>query len=145
MKKKSTDRIAIGPKITPQCQELLLSIWDRPGTGASYILDAFPGLYRRTLEEIKGVFTREELMLMIDCMNGTLLTGWIAGDHVNANAVDGIAMDRLDEKWEVDREAFTEKFKSTTIFQRACLELWIQAFWRKYREFNIEEYVETLT
>ena len=57
MQKKSTERTKLGPAITPQCREFINTIWERPNTGATYILDAMPGLYSQTIREISGKFS----------------------------------------------------------------------------------------
>ena len=144
MQKKSTDRISIGPKITPQCHELMTSMFDRPGTGAAYIMDALPNLYSGTLQELAGLFSRGELMLMLDVQNGDLISGFSAGHHIGPNVRDGITLDELNKKWEIDGPALVDKMSGLTIFQSACLELWCQAFWHKYKELDVDLYVKTI-
>lgn len=133
------------PRISDKSATLYKSIFGNPNAGMEYIGDAFPALYRHTLHDMRGKFTRGELMLMIDVMNGTWLTPGMAGQHLNANVSDGIALDGLDEKWGIDGVKLNQKIGGLSIFETACLELWVQAFWQQEEHGNIEEYVAVLT
>lgn len=144
MKKKSTERAKINASVGPQSIGFINKIFERPTTGATHIIDAFPGLYNQTILEISGRFTRDECMLMIDVMNGTMLTATIAGQHLRTNVIDGCHYDNLDGKWGVDKEKLWHKLEAMTIFQKACVELWIQKFWVNYQKIKIEEYVKQI-
>ena len=66
---------------------------------------------------------------MLDVMNGTMLTPGLAGQHLLANVADGIELDRLDEKWKVDKGGIIPKLKSLSYGQMAILEVWTRAYW----------------
>lgn len=112
--------------------------------GLEYILESFPELYAHTMHDLRGKFTRGELMLMIDVMNGHWYNPRGAGQEMTPNVSDGIALDHLDEKWEIDGPALNKKLATLSMFDRACLEIWIQAFWNQDEHSNIEEYVAEL-
>lgn len=129
------------PRISDRSAELYKLLCGNPNAGMEYIGDAFSALYRHTLDDMRGKFSREELMLMIDACNGLWLTPMMAGQHMGAQVSDGIALDALDEKWEIDGTALNAKVAALTIFETACLELWVQAFWNQEEHGNIKEYV----
>jgi hypothetical protein len=135
----------VSPRISPKSQEFYAESFDSINAGAEYVLDAFPALYRRTIQLLKGRFSRGELMLMIDVNNGLWLTPGHAGQHMDIQVADGIALDALDEKWEIDGRALNAKIGALTIFEAACLELWVNAFWAQDDHANIEEYVAALS
>jgi hypothetical protein len=81
---------------------------------------------------------------MIDVNNGLWLTPGLAGQHLSAQVSDGIALDHLDEKWEIGGGALNAKIAALTIFDACALELWVQAFWKQEEHDNIEEYVAGL-
>jgi hypothetical protein len=83
-------------------------------------------------------------MLMIDVSNGLFLTPQLAGQHLAAQVSDGIALDKLDEKWGIDGTGLNAKAASLAIFEAACLELWALAYWRRRKEIDIEEYVREM-
>ena len=145
MQRKNTERKALGPKVTPQVFEFFDSTWEKPNTGATYILDAMPGLHRQTIKELYGMFSQNELFLMVDAMNGCMLTAQIAGNHLISNVADAIELDFLDKKWKIGKMDILRKLQDLTVFQTACLELWIQSFWHQHREIPLEDYVKTLT
>ena len=137
----------ISLRISDKARESLADNFSGPNTGANYVLDSFPTLYRATLRELKGMFTRAELMLLIDCMNATMLTPGLC-DEVVANAIDGMALDALDEKWEVSRAELTAKLTALTAFQIAALNIWTNAAWYgggdDRPERSLDDYIKQL-
>jgi hypothetical protein len=134
----------IAPRISDQTAELLPELFGRLNTGAEFILDSWPGLYKRTLHGLKGKFTRGELLLMVDVMNGTILTPGISGQHLAINVADGISLDKLNEKWEINGPELNAKIAGLSAFETACLELWIQAFWNREDHGDLDKYVAAL-
>jgi hypothetical protein len=131
MPRKST-----APRIGEQSAKFYPSVFSSLNAGQEYTADAFPVLYRRTLHDLRGTFSRGELMLMIDVFNATALMPALAGQHIGATVADGIDLDHLDQKWEIDGAALNTKIAALSIFQAACLEIWANGFW--YRQ-NPEE------
>ena len=134
----------VSPRVFEETQEFYGQIFESINAGAEFILEAFPGLYQRTIHDLKGKFTRGELMLMIDVMNGTAIMPQHSGFTIGANVADGIALDHLGEKWKVEAWPLNKKMADLTNFDRACLELWALAFWSQDDHSNIEEYVGTM-
>jgi len=122
-------RKPIAPKISDKSAEFYPQIFSNLNAGATYVLDAFPVLYRRTLHDLRGTFTCSELMLMVDVFNSTFLTSHISGQHLDIQVADGIALDALDKKWEIDGPALNAKIAALPIFSAACLEIWANGFW----------------
>ena len=136
----------IGPRVTEQTETFLKSNFRSLSAGAEYITNAAPSVMKKFIgQDIKTRFLREELLLMVDVMNGTMLTAGIAGQHLPLNVADGIQLDRLDEKWEVDGPALEEKLKTLSTPDLFFLEVWIQGFWEQLGtedEIPLEEYVK---
>lgn len=136
----------VSPRIFEETQEFYRTHFDSVNAGCEYILEAIPELYARTIADLKGRFTRGELMLFIGVMNGHLYNPRGAGYEMGANVADGMALDRLDEKWDIpDKWALNKKLADLHNFDRACLEIWIQGFWAQDDYSNIEEYVAALS
>jgi len=130
-------RRKISPRVEENAHAILKEVFGTSNAGAEFILNSWPTLYKRTLHGLKGWFGFDELMLMIDVMSGyrsygTMLTPGIAGQHIAANVVDGIDLERLDEKWGIDGTRLKEKVRALSIFDRACLEWWLQEFWTNH-------------
>lgn len=120
--------------------------------GITYVTDAFPIQAKRALGQMKGKLTRGELCLLIDTFNATMLTPELTGQHIELSAADAIALDGLDQKWEVEKESFLSKLKKLSFFEKACLEIWVRAFWEGKREGqddfvkdDLDEYVAQLS
>lgn len=138
-------KIATSPRITDKSAEWYREMFSSRNAGLEYILDAMPQIYRLTLHALRGRFSRGELMLILDAGNGTTLTAGIAGQHLAIGVADSIALDGLDSKWEVDKDALNNKIAGLTIFEAACLELWVQGFWRReVTDKKVEEYVREM-
>lgn len=118
-----------------------------PTGGVGFLIDSFKSLYRQNLMKLKGEFERNELLLIIDVMNGTILTPGMAGQHLLGNVADGIALDNLDEKWEIEKTKLIEKLRLLSIPELALFELWIQGFWEQtldQKPLELEEYIQPL-
>lgn len=143
--KKLTGITKTAPRILDKSTDFYKLTFETLNAGLEFILDSFPRLYRQTIFDLRGKFTRGELMLLIDVNNGTMLSPDTIGWSAAANAVDGIKLDRLDKKWNINGKAFVAKLQTLTIFELACLELWVQTFWNQDKHNNIEEYVKGLS
>ena len=110
-----------------------------------YIILTSKAMYQRSMVALKGMFSKGELSLIIDVMNGTMLSPAMPGESLRGNVPDGIALDWLDEKWGIDGQALVEKIKNLGLAECSTLELWANGFW--YGENageNIEKYLEQL-
>jgi len=138
----------VGPKITAKSFDFYAATFATTNAGTAYTLESFPALYRHTLiRELRGKFERQELLLMLDVCNGLVLTPGMAGQHLPADVSDGIALDGLAEKWEIDGPALLSKLHPLSIFQLHCLEVWCRAFWEQSGGENavgIERWIEQL-
>lgn len=134
----TTTRRPTAPRIGEASAKFYQGVFSSLNAGLEYTADAFPVLYRRTLHDLRGTFTRGELNLMSDIFNTTALTPQLAGQHLAATVADGIALDRQDAKWEIDGPALNAKIAALTIFQAACLEIWANGFWDPEAPLDIE-------
>ncbi len=119
----------VGPRIDPKAKEFYDRMFQTVNGGATYILEAYPILYEKTLQEIKGKFNREDLMVMVDVFNGHAMTNKMAGEELWWSVAEGIKYDALDTKWGVDKDTLLYKIQLLTIFQKAVLEIWANSFW----------------
>jgi hypothetical protein len=123
----------VAPKIADTAHAWYAENSNTVNQGVTYALEAWPGLYRATLTALKGRFAAAELSLMIDVLNGVLLTPEFAGQHLPADVADAVALDGLDRKWGVDGVDFQARLNSLAVFEVACLELWAHRFWESGR------------
>ena len=67
-----------------------------------------------------------------------MLAPQMAGQHIQANTEDGIDLDELNKKWEIDETALLSKIKTLTVNERMMLEIWCQQFWyqKETRDLN---------
>jgi len=125
------------PRISDQAANFLPGIFNSINQGCEYIIDAFPLLYRRAVESAKSQFSKNELALMIDVFNGTMLTAQIAGQMLSISIQDGIKYENLAEKWGIDENEIIKKSQALSDFERACLEIWANGYW--YSKKSVEE------
>lgn len=118
------------PQVDLEAHKFYKLMFLNPNDGAAYILEATPALMRRTIAyELKGRFTPGELQLMLEVMNGTILTPELAGQQISKGRADGMELEGLDEKYQVDKETMLEKLRELTAFQLAALEIWARGYW----------------
>ncbi len=83
-------------------------------------------LYRRALQETP--LTLAEGCLLVDCLNGSLFDATSA-PLLWGSVEDGIKLDGLDERWEVDGPAFVAKLRALSAFQAMTLIDASERFW----------------
>ena len=135
----------VSPKIDDQVHAWYVRLFDTPNQGVSYVLEAFPTLYARTLSELRGKFIQAELSLILDVLNGLLLTPQFAGQHLQGSVTDAIAIEGIDRKWGVTATTLLEKISRLTLTQVAVLEIWAKGFWAQVdKKIAIEDWSRPL-
>ncbi len=114
----------VTPRVSDQTLTWLTETFSSKNQGAEYCVEAFHALYRRQMLDLKGVFTANELKLILDVFQGTALTAGIAGVQLDLSVEDGLKLDGLDQKWGVTRSQIFGKLETLTLFACACLEIW---------------------
>ena len=97
------------PRLGDAHAEFILKSFPTLNAGCEYILNAWPGIVKRTLADLSGQFTAGELSLIIDVFNGTALTPGLAGQHIAINVADSIDLDHTDQKWSVDKKTILKE------------------------------------
>ena len=122
--------------LTEKTTEFLKKKYERPNPGAREAIEGFAEIYRRTVIELKGKFTKPEIMALVDNQNSTLLVidYQAQAQFLWANLEDGEPFDGLFKKWGVDGEALKEKIFSLTAAQTFVLQDEIKAAWNDQEE-----------
>jgi len=137
----------VGPKIDKRAKEFICRVFSSANAGSTYILESFKRTYEETLKEMQGLFTKNQLLLIVDVFNGHMLNPVIAGDELRMTCTESIKYDHMDEKWSIDVDSFISKIEKLTVYQRTSLEIWANAFWYGgdlEEDKNLEKYVEEL-
>jgi hypothetical protein len=139
--------VKTAPRIIEKSAEIIPTHFPSLNAGLEYIADSWPTLHRKALAEIRGLFSKDELLLILHVFNGCALTPALAGKHLAPSVVDGIALQGLDKKWHANSKKMVHKIDRLTSFQAAAIEVWATGFWVGSANRNkgaIEEYVKDL-
>lgn len=135
----------MAPRVPETNHKWLSDLFPSANAGAEWVLGNFPSLYIGTLAELRGRFSRGELSMMIDAMNGcmTLFTAGgvgLAGQRLLLSIYDSFRLypGQYEEKWSVEADELNGKLQACTRFQVVCLELWSAGFWERedYQDVN---------
>ncbi|MDI6872116.1 MAG: hypothetical protein QME79_12385 [Bacillota bacterium] len=99
-------------------------------------------LYRHELAEVN--LTASEAGLIVDVLNGTLITDAGQARLLWAEVEDGIKLDHLDEKWHVDGPALVEKLRGLRLSQALAIVDAAERFWAAVaagKEPKVEDYL----
>ena len=135
----------INARANERTEKYLTDNFRTKGAAAEYILAAWPAAARKFIGlDMKGKFTAGEIKLMIDVMNGTMLSPEMAGQHLPINVTDGIALDGLDEKWGVDAVQLNRALAGMSTPELMILEIWIKGFWHAVKDHgqDMDEYIQ---
>ncbi len=138
-------RITLGPRADGKTKSLFVRLFGTANSGAEYVVQSWPGLYRRSLFDLLKELSVAERSAIIDSYNGTAITPWFAGIAVSQHVADSIELEGLAAKWEFDGPALVRKLDAMRPFDSACLEVWACGFWEQVgtpEEVPLERYID---
>ena len=107
-----------------------VEMFQGPGTALEFMLESWRYIWRHTLISMKGVFSEDELKLILDIHNSHMLTPIMYGSNALAVGIsDSISLDNMAEKWAVGPAQIIERARSLNPIQAFCLEVWAVGFW----------------
>jgi len=118
---------------------LLQAVEERiePGGSRSAVLESALVQYFRLLAEarrgLKARLTDEELCLICDALNGTLIDDYSV-KFMRMEIADACELNRLDEKWGVDAAKLDAKFGDFTLTELMALADAVRRFWNRVAE-----------
>ena len=118
-------------RLENQIIKMLSEVDFRPTTAAQNILELFASLRRAVLIELKGIFTREEIIVLADIYNGVMPT-WkylSSKEMLIAEVEDGEHFDGTCTRHEADIHKLIEKIKELSAAHVAILQLELYRFW----------------
>ena len=123
----------IAPKIENGAAEWISSMFPSLNSGATFILEAMPDIYSKSLEEMN--FIDEELMMILDVLQDhgkTMCRGSadMAGRYLPLKIAD------------TENETLLNHINDLPRFSIVCLEIWAANFWQQGGNKTKEEWVE---
>lgn len=135
-------------RINEETATQLSEISERPTTAAQEALEAFIWLRRATLYELKGLFSREEIIALLDSFNGLIPT-WrlmVNPSTLVAHTEDAERYQGSLSMHQADPESLIAKLKKLTPAQATTLQLELWAFWnRSDNPADFETFIEMLS
>jgi len=94
-------------------------------------INAFLQIRSTSMNELKGVFAKDEWKFFADSLNGTLVDGVFRTNvgALVAQCEDSARYDGLDQKWNLNLEALIKKVKSLKGANIEALYTRVEAFW----------------
>lgn len=121
------------PRLSETNAQFYLDHHPTLNAGLEYWIEAIPSLWTRTLYELRGHFTIEELILLIDEFKDSTVQAAMAGQTLNIRVINSLSIKS------VDKETLIAKIARLTIFEKAVLEIWAMAF--NKTDKNLDEWI----
>jgi hypothetical protein len=123
-------------RIDSETGSMLSEISTRPTTAVQSVLEVFTWLRRKTINELRGRFTREELIGFADSFNGLLPTWQLMSnpDVFMAHCYDAEKYQRSFSSHEADYNEVAKKISVLTSAQSTIFQLELWAFWNRDEE-----------
>src|SRR3990167_2846124 len=91
-------------------------------------------LFQETINIVKQKFTRGELSMILDVMNGTYINPHTLSRVLSANVENSFKLypGQYEAKWQVKKDEILPKLESLNEFQASCLAIWAEGendFW----------------
>lgn len=138
----------ISMRLEEDLQKMLSEISEKPSLAAQTAVEVLLWMRRATIHELKGKFTRDEIVGLASSLNGLIPT-W----QVMCNPVVFVAHTEDAEKYEcaistngADPDVLVEKLKNLTSGQATILQLELWAFWNRdeNKDPDLESLIKTL-
>ncbi len=134
--------------LAPGLEEKLGEIFDNKTTGGEIIIDSFLYLRRDTLQELKGIFTKEELTGLIALRNGTIFEPQFScnAKFLLAELEDAEKFDNQSKNFSFDYKKLIAKIQKLTSAQVYFLLLEINRFWNKEsaKENSLDDFIKKI-
>lgn len=108
--------------------------YDSEGSRSAIIsrhLDRYFSMLARARRELRELLTDGETMLIVDVLNGVAFMDTFGIYLVAHEVADGIALDRLDQKWEVDKQQLMTKLARLNDAQHLALVDSVTLWWNR--------------
>lgn len=115
---------------TPEA-EMLSKLGTKPITTANTCLENFLHLHRYTVNELKGVFIRDEIIAIVDSLNGIMYQpSWAANKGaLIAHLNDSEQLDGMGKHWGIDTQKLIDKVEKLTAAQVMIWQYEVSRFW----------------
>jgi hypothetical protein len=119
-----------------QTLRMLVEIDAKPTTAAQTVTEIFGYLRRATLAELKGIFTRDEIIALADSFNGLMPTWQIMcnASVFAAHTEDAELYQMSASSHGADPVALIDKIRRLTSAQATILQLELVIFWNNEAE-----------
>ena len=136
----------VGIRLTPEQAKQLLTESKSDASRIEELIEGWQYLQAHTLRELKGKFTREELIAITDAQNGTMLQPQFQASPsaFRAHLEDFEALESGFSRHGANAEAALAKVRTLTAAQVYYLQQAIDDFWNKTNGTDLEAFVSTL-
>lgn len=128
----------VSSRLSPEIMSQLSEIDSRPTVSTQAAIEVMVYLRRSTLHELRGRFTREEIIALVDSFNGLIPTWQLMcnTDVLVAHTEDAEKYQYSASANGADPEVLIEKLKKLTSAQASVLQLELWAFWNRDENTN---------
>ena len=130
--------------ISERAATYLTNMFRTKHAGLLYVLQVFPALHQNYVKALKGVFTNNELCLIVEAFWDYYLLPEMAGEQLTAKVKKAIVLGKKNEKWGVQPKGILKKISKLPFPERLFLEIWAAQCWLRGKT-NIPDYVHILS
>ncbi len=114
-------------------ESLLAQVFDNKTAGAETVLVSWSILRTRTLSELKGIFTEQEMHALADAYSGSMFDPQFAcsNQYLKVHIEDAILFEQFTQDWGIDLIELKEKIGKLTAAQSYFITEEIQRYWSK--------------
>ncbi len=94
-------------------------------------LERYFSMLDRARRELRQIFSDNEAVLIVDVLNGVAFWDTFGIYMVAHEVADGISLDGLDRKWEVDGKALTDKLAALNDAQQLAIVDSVTMWWNR--------------
>jgi hypothetical protein len=135
-------------RVSEMVQARLGNTYKNLTSAGERVIEAWTIIRQDQLEQLKGIFARQELLYLIDFHNSLYFDAHMQSQPnvLIASIEDSASLDGLDAKWEVDAKVLADKMSKLNRTQCYFLSEWCKLYWEVHsHKTSFDNYVKELT
>lgn len=107
-------------------------------------VERYEEILKQARTNLLALLSEKEMALIIDVLNGTLFSEPVSIHMVYGEVEDGVRMEGLDQKWEIDGPALIEKVHNLGYPEKVALVDAAERWWKSTGDGKQPGWLETL-
>ena len=118
----TTNKKTVSPRLSQAAEAFIVRYFPNRNKGAQFAIEAFSSMCSSAIDNMRGVFSGEELSVIVEAYRRVDITNAQPMKHRVLDSIADVAIGR-------DIDIICKKLRVLDPFSCLCLEVWASGFW----------------